>query len=121
PEIPAAGAAAPAVAAPGGAAPGGAAAIPPLPAGLNPADYYWCEQCKAYHQREPGAQPAAHPAPPADLPPADPFAPPPLLERPPEVGGTPGTQVIPPLPAGLNPADYQWDAESKSYRLRRGG
>jgi len=28
---------------------------PPLPTGLDPKDYYWCEKCKAYHPRKPQA------------------------------------------------------------------
>jgi len=31
------------------------AAIPPLPAGLSPNDYYWCTHCKAYHPRQQAA------------------------------------------------------------------
>lgn len=27
---------------------------PPLAAGLNPADYYWCDNCQTYHKREGG-------------------------------------------------------------------
>ena len=31
--------------------PGTATDPPPLPDGYNPADYYWCDKCKAYHRR----------------------------------------------------------------------
>lgn len=93
---------------------------PPLPAGLDPAEYYWCEQCKTYHQREPGAAPGAPPAA-QPAPAVDPSAPPALLQRP--AGGDPAAPVqhaIPPLPDGLDPANYYWDAASRSYRLRQG-
>ena len=106
--------------APGAVQPGAAAALPPLPAGLNPAEYYWCEHCKTYHQREPGAAPGAPPAA-QPAPAVDPSAPPALLQRP--AGGDPAAPVqhaIPPLPDGLDPANYYWDAASRSYRLRQG-
>ncbi len=37
---------------------------PPLPAGLSPAEHEWCENCKVYHKRQPGAANAAGGAPP---------------------------------------------------------
>lgn len=46
---------------PGTPAAPAAESIPPLPAGLSPADYYWCPNCKSYHPRQPQqtAPPAA--------------------------------------------------------------
>ena len=65
--------------------------LPPLVTGKPPGDYYWCDECLAFHQR-----PAVPPQPAA----ADPGA-------------------IPPLPDGLNPADYYWCANCKAYHLRK--
>jgi len=82
---------------------------PPLPAGLDPKDYYWCDKCKAYHPRKPQAakavaQPAAQPA-------AAPHASP---------AGQPQTRrAPPPLPAGLDPKNYYWSEKSKAYHLRK--
>lgn len=133
--------------------PGGAAAAPApgtrpaLPAGLNPADHYWCEQCKTYHKRDaqgnaqpaaqpaaqggtqPAAQPAAHPAP--ELPPLVTGKPPGdyywcdeclAFHQRPAVPPQPAAAdpgAIPPLPDGLNPADYYWCANCKAYHLRK--
>lgn len=124
---------------PGAAAAPQPDARPALPAGLNPADHYWCEQCKAYHKRDaqaaaqPGSQPAAqpdvHPAP--ELPPLVTGKPPgnyywcddclafhlrPAVSPQAAVGDPAG---IPPLPAGLNPADYYWCPNCKAYHLRQ--
>ncbi|MEO0017296.1 MAG: hypothetical protein RLZZ522_579 [Verrucomicrobiota bacterium] len=103
---------------PGGAAAAAAAAtpdaIPPLPAGLSPAEHYWCKNCKAYHKNQPagadqpggGAQPGADPAAqPGAAPAAQPGAAP---------AAEPGT-TIPPLLAGLSPDDYDWCANCKVF------
>ncbi len=78
---------------------------PPLAAGLDPAEYEWCEQCKTYHKRE-GAAPAGTPEPP------------PLLRRAAEDDAG-RLRPIPPLPAGLNPDDYVWDEPGGGYKLRK--
>jgi hypothetical protein len=124
---------APALAPPAGAAAlAPAGGIPPLPAGLAPADYYWCEKCKAYHKREPqpaggqaAADPAAHgaaaPAAPASVPaaPQGGAATPPAAAVPvsPLPAAVPGQR--PPLPAGLSPADYEWCEQCKTYHPRK--
>lgn len=96
---------------PGGAAAAAAAAaatpdaIPPLPAGLSPDEYYWCKDHKAYHKRQPegagqpgvAAQPGAAPAQPGAAPAAQPDL------------------TIPPLLAGLSPDDYDWCANCKVF------
>jgi hypothetical protein len=80
------------------------AATPALPAGLSPDEHYWCEQCKAYHKRQPGASPQAGAAQAAG-------------------GGPAATPVaaaeIPPLPQGLNPAEYYWCANCKVYHSHK--
>ena len=88
-------------------------ARPPLQAGLSPDEYYWCEQCKAYHKRQPvQGQPAG-------------TAPPPVAGSGPVAPATPGMPAaqpdatIPPLPAGLDPADYYWCANCKAYHKRQ--
>jgi hypothetical protein len=87
-----------------------AVARPALPAGLSPADHYWCEQCKAYHKRQPAQ---GQPAQPAGVVPA------------PVAGGTPATPgaqpdtTIPPLPAGMSAADYYWCSNCKIYHKRQ--
>lgn len=80
------------------------AATPALPAGLSPDEHYWCEQCKAYHKRQPGGVPQAAGA--APLPAAG-VAPAPVA-----------TAAIPPLPQGLDPAQYYWCANCKVYHSR---
>ena len=71
--------------------------IPALPAGLSAEDHYWCEQCKAYHKRQPGqAAPANATPPPA---PADPA-------------------TVPALPAGYDAADHYWCPNCKVYHSR---
>ena len=89
-----------------------AAARPPLAAGLSPDEYYWCEQCKAYHKRQPGqSQPAgAPPQPVAGVGAVIPVTPAAAVTQP------PGT--IPPLPAGLSAQDYYWCADCKAYHPR---
>jgi len=126
---------------------------PPLPAGLSPDDYYWCEEHQTYHKREtPGqGQPAAanpaaatppnvHPEPAlpplvTGKPPLDYYwcddcqafhlrpdrAPQPAAAAPPTpAGAVPGTQpaqgteAIPPLPAGYSPNDYDWCPNCKT-------
>ena len=84
-----------------------AAARPPLPAGLSPNDYYWCEKCQSYHKRQSEPAPAAGttPSPAAGASPATPAAQPAAL--------------IPPLPAGLSPADYYWCPNCKAYHPRQ--
>lgn len=142
-----------------GAAPA-PAGRPPLPAGLSPDDYYWCDQHQTYHKRETpaagqgqaaAANPAAatppnvHPAPAlpplvAGKPPLDYYwcdeclafhlrpdrvAQPAVAAQPPPAAAAPGTQpaqgaeAIPPLPAGLNPADYYWCPNCKTYHPRQ--
>jgi hypothetical protein len=73
------------------------AATPALPAGLSPDEHYWCEQCKAYHKRQPGGAPQAGAAPAAAIPSA----------------------AIPALPEGLDPAEYYWCANCKVYHSRK--
>jgi hypothetical protein len=84
------------------------AATPALPAGLSPAEHYWCEQCKAYHKRQPGtvSQAGAAQVPAAQVPAAGAAAPP------------LAAAAIPPLPQGLDPADYYWCANCKVYHSR---
>lgn len=81
------------------------AARPPLPAGLSPDEHYWCENCKAYHKREPGqSQPAG-------------VAPPPIAG-----GGAVAAQAadtIPPLPEGQSANDYYWCVNCKAYHPRQ--
>jgi hypothetical protein len=79
------------------------AATPALPAGLSPDEHYWCEQCKAYHKRQPGGVPQAGvaPVPGAGV----------------EVAPV-ATAAIPPLPQGLDPAQYYWCANCKVYHSR---
>lgn len=91
---------------PGGAPAASPDAIPPLPAGLSPADHYWCKDCKAYHKRQPegAAQPGAV-AQPGAAPAAQPGAAP---------AAQPGL-TIPPLLAGLAPDDYDWCANCKVF------
>ena len=77
------------------------AAHPALPAGLSPADYYWCDSCKAYHKRQQAG------------------------DTPPQGAGTPtpGSQpntAIPPLPPEFSPADYYWCPDCKAYHPRQG-
>ena len=77
---------------------------PALPAGLSPAEHYWCENCKAYHKIPPGGV-----APPADSAPAS--------------GTTPAAhQVaeIPPLLAGVSPNDYEWCDNCKAFHKLAG-
>jgi hypothetical protein len=91
-----------------------AVARPPLPAGLSPEEHYWCEQCKAYHKRQPGQTP----------PPAAGATPPPVAGGTPVMPGTPAAAAqpagpIPPLAAGLSPDDYYWCANCKTYHQRQ--
>jgi hypothetical protein len=90
-------------------------ARPPLAAGLSPDEHYWCEQCKAYHKRQPGqAPPAAGATPPpvaGGIP--DPLAVPPAAQP-----GGQAAAVIPPLPAGLDPAEHYWCPNCKTYHKR---
>lgn len=83
-------------------------ARPPLPAGLSADEHYWCEQCRAYHKRQPAqAQPAQATLPlPGEGPPAPLLAPPPAA-------------TIPPLPAGLAAADHYWCPNCKVYHKRQ--
>lgn len=77
---------------------------PPLPEGLSPNDYYWCDTCHAYHKREPGQnQPAV--------------APPPVAG----VGAiaSQSADVIPPLPEGLSASNYYWCVNCKAYHPRQ--
>jgi hypothetical protein len=71
-----------------------APAIPALPAGLSPDEHYWCEQCKAYHKRQPGAQAAVPHAAPVD------------------------PAAVPALPAGYDAADHYWCPNCKVYHSR---
>lgn len=88
------------------------AATPALPAGLSPDEHYWCEQCKAYHKRQPGGQ-AAPANPPAGNAPL-----PPLIARPQALPAPGNAADIPPLPEGLSPADYYWCTNCKVYHSR---
>ncbi len=106
--------------APAGAEPGagaGAEAIPPLPAGLSPNDYYWCPQHKTYHPRQAGQ---ASPAGAAQVPAAG--AQPAGGAAPPAAAGTtppaPAAVEIPPLIAGKSPNDYEWCENCKGYHKR---
>lgn len=89
---------------------GGADAVPgarpPLPAGLSPADHYWCDKCKAYHRRQPDQALPANPA----VPPADGAAQAPAVQA---------SGAIPPLPEGFSPADYYWCDKCKAYHKRQ--
>jgi hypothetical protein len=73
------------------------AAAPALPAGLSPDEHYWCEQCKAYHKRQPQGAPQAAAAPAVAVPSA----------------------AIPALPEGLDPAEYYWCANCKVYHSHK--
>ncbi len=80
------------------------AARPPLPEGLSPNDYYWCETCHAYHKREAGQnQPA--------------------VASPPVAGvgaiAAQSAEVIPPLSEGLSASDYYWCVNCKAYHPRQ--
>ena len=86
------------------------AATPALPAGLSPDEHYWCEQCKAYHKRQPGGAPQAGVAP---VPAAGAAAAPPVAGA-----AAPTPAAIPSLPQGLNPAEYYWCANCKVYHSR---
>ena len=103
----------------GAAAP---AARPPLPAGLSPDDYYWCEEHKTYHPHQAGqpGQPlpagAAQPA--AGTLPAGVAQPPGVAAQPAAVGSPPAAQsdlTIPPLLAGVSPNDYFWCDNCKVF------
>jgi hypothetical protein len=96
-----------------GATPAAAVQVPPLPEGLSPADYYWCDKCKTYHRREPAAAGK----------PGEPGQPPAVAGQPPAAAATPaaGPAVggsIPPSPEGLSPADYYWCDKCKTYHPR---
>jgi hypothetical protein len=78
------------------------AAIPVLPAGLSADEHYWCEQCKAYHQRQAGAAPQAQ-----------------ALAGGAPVTVPPAVAAVPPLPQGLDPAEYYWCANCKVYHSRK--
>lgn len=79
------------------------AATPALPAGLSPDEHYWCEQCKAYHKRQPGVPQAAPPAAGAAAAPA--------------AGDNDAGN--PSLPQGLDPSEYYWCANCKVYHSRK--
>jgi hypothetical protein len=81
------------------------AATPALPAGLSPDEHYWCEQCKAYHKRQPAGVPQAGAASPAGGAAAAPAA--------------VDNAGIPSLPQGLDPAEYYWCANCKVYHSRK--
>jgi hypothetical protein len=80
------------------------AATPALPAGLSADEHYWCEQCKTYHKRQPGGAPQAGAAP---VPAAGVAA------------AADANAAIPPLPQGLDPAEYYWCANCKVYHSRK--
>jgi len=91
---------------------------PPLPAGLNPKDYYWCEKCKAYHPRKPQA--GKTPAQPAAAVPHGPAGGAPPARKAAVPPGQPQTRTAPPpLPAGLDPKNYYWCEKCKAYHLRK--
>lgn len=80
---------------------------PALPAGLSPDEYYWCEQCKAYHKRQPAqGQPGAVPPSPV------------AGGNAPQAAAQP-SDAIPPLPAGLSADDYYWCTNCKAYHKRQ--
>ena len=82
-------------------------ARPALPAGLSPEEHYWCEQCKAYHKRQPAqGQPAGARS--TGCRSVGSGAPAPRVAR-----------TIPPLPAGLSAADYYWCTNCKAYHKRQ--
>lgn len=92
--------------------------VPALPAGLSPAEHYWCEQCKTYHKRQPagaaaGGTPAPVPAPAAG---GAPVPAPAAGVSPVPVAGA--AAAVPALPQGLSPADYYWCANCKVYHSR---
>ena len=94
-----------------------AVARPPLAAGLSPDDYFWCEQCKAYHKRQPAG---AAPAPVAGAGHGSPVTPAtPVTPGTPAAVEVPPPATIPPLPAGLDPADHYWCANCKTYHKRQ--
>jgi hypothetical protein len=78
------------------------AARPALPEGFSPDEYYWCENCQAYHKRQPGQAQAPAAASP-------------------QVAGVQAAGGVPPLPEGLSPADYYWCEKCKSYHARQSG
>jgi hypothetical protein len=82
----------------GGTAP---AARPPLPAGLSPDDYYWCEEHKTYHPRQAAgaAQPAGAAAPAVP-------------------GAGPAAVAVPPMLAKDVPADSYWCENCKTFHKR---
>ena len=81
-----------------------AAAIPALPAGLSPDEYYWCDKCKAYHKRQAASDGSPQVA--GTTPPAPP--------------GTQPNAGIPPLPPEFSPFDYYWCPDCKAYHPRQG-
>ncbi len=90
------------------------AARPPLPAGLSPNDYYWCDKCKAYHKHKPGGAGQASPPAAAGQPAAAQPAPP---ANPQPVAGQPAA-ARPPLPAGFSPDEVYWCEKCKAYHKR---
>ena len=78
---------------------------PALPAGYSPEDVYWCEQCKAYHRRQPaGGQAAGAGQPAAGAGPAR--------------QTSPTDETIPPVLSGLSPDDYYWCPNFKVFHKR---
>lgn len=88
---------------------------PPLAAGLDPADYYWCENCQTYHKRGDGA--AGHAPPAAEVPGAG-AAPPFAIPIPGAAQEAAGSR--PPLPEGLDPAEHYWCENCQTYHRREG-
>jgi hypothetical protein len=92
---------------------------PALPAGLSADDHYWCENCKAWHKKQaPGDPQAPQPTPAGSAPaPATP-----RVVIPYALGMAPGDQqpaaAIPPLPAGLSPAEHYWCDKCKAWHKR---
>lgn len=78
---------------------------PALPAGYSPEDVAWCEQCKAYHKRQPAAGQAAGAGQPA-------------VGAGPARQATPTDETIPPVLSGLSPDDYYWCPNCKVFHKR---
>ena len=98
----------------GAGQPGGAR--PPLPAGLNPDEHYWCDDCKTYHKRQPAEAIGPDGVPASIARPAAPGA------RPPNPAAQPPTPAAarPPLPQGVSADEVYWCADCRAYHKRGG-
>lgn len=81
---------------------------PALPAGVAAEDVVWCEQCQAYHRRQPQPGAAAQAAPGGQSAPT----PAPAVQEA-DIPMTP-----PPLPAGYDPEDFEWCDNCKAYHRK---